>query len=157
MLATSSGVESERTVFKLRKRKILFCVHLLYKAGAWNWEVSRRSRARTAKECTIKGDARAKLLFCYLNLLLFGSSRSRHRRLCLNFLLLWSKNFATMVTWHHNSPLYTRRGCPYHCNTAIASGIITGYGQVFPFSLAAVPEVLTGPSFPLVTNASSRP
>ena len=136
------GLNPRGLYLSLEKEKKLFCVHLLYKASAWNWEVSRSSRATTAKECTIKGDARAKLLFCYLNLLLFGSSRCRHRRLCLNFLLLWSKNFATMVTWRHNSPLYTRRRCPYHCNTAIASGIITGYGPVFPFSLAAVPEVL---------------
>ena len=151
------GLNPRGLYLSLEKEKKLFCVHLLYKARAWNWEVSRRSRATTAKECTITGDARAKLLFCYLNLLLFGSSRCRHRRLCLNFLLLWSKNCATMVTWRHNSPLYTRRRCPYHCNTAIASGIITEYGPVFPFSLAAVPEVLTGSSFPLVTNACSRP
>ena len=38
MLAKFSGVESERTVYKFRKtkRKSLWCVHLLHKAGAWN-------------------------------------------------------------------------------------------------------------------------
>ena len=30
----------------------------------------------------------------------------RRRRRCLNSLLLWSRNFATMVTWRHTSPLY---------------------------------------------------
>ena len=35
MLATFSGVESERTIPKFRKRKkFLCCVHLLHKAGA---------------------------------------------------------------------------------------------------------------------------
>ena len=77
------GLNPRGLYLSLEKEKKLFCVHLLYKAGAWNWEVSGRSRATTAKECTKKGDARAKLLFCYLNLLLFDSSRCRHRRLCL--------------------------------------------------------------------------
>ena len=37
MLTKFAGVESERTVFKFRKRKNkLCCVHQLYKAGAWN-------------------------------------------------------------------------------------------------------------------------
>ena len=38
MLAKFSGVESERTVFKFRKRKskLLRFVHLLHKASAWN-------------------------------------------------------------------------------------------------------------------------
>ena len=33
----------------------------------------------------------------------------RRRRRCLNSLLLWSRNFATMVTWRHNCPLYKHR------------------------------------------------
>ena len=37
-------------------------VHLLHKAGARNYDVSCRSRATTAKKCTKKSDARAKLL-----------------------------------------------------------------------------------------------
>ena len=63
--------------------------------------VSLRSRATTAKKCTKKRDARAKLLFCYLNLLFCCRSR------CLSFLLLWSKNFATMVTYRQTSLYYT--------------------------------------------------
>ena len=52
-------MESERTVFKFRKRKrnFLCCVHLLRKVGACH------SRATTAKKCAKKRDARAKLLF----------------------------------------------------------------------------------------------
>ena len=30
----------------------------------------------------------------------------RRRRRCFKSLLLWSRNFATMVTWRHTSPLY---------------------------------------------------
>ena len=45
-----------------------------------------------------------------LNLLLFCLFRCRSRRRCLSSLLLWSRNFATMVTWGHTSPLYGE-GC----------------------------------------------
>ena len=104
MLAKFSGVKSERTVFKFRKNnKKICCVHLVYKVNAWNWEVSRRSRATSAKKCTKKRDARAKFLLCYLNLLLFCRSRCRRRRRCLSSILFWSKNCATMVTWRHTS------------------------------------------------------
>ena len=41
-----------------------------------------------------------------INLLLFCRSRCRRRRRCLSSLLFWSRNFATMVTWHHSSLLY---------------------------------------------------
>ena len=67
MLAKFSGVKSEKTVSKFRKRKRQFlrCARLLRKAGAWNREVSRRSRATTAKRRTKQRDARAQLLFCW--------------------------------------------------------------------------------------------
>ena len=45
-------------------------------------EFSRRSRAVTANKCTKKRDARTKLLFCFINLLLFCRSLCRRRRLC---------------------------------------------------------------------------
>ena len=119
------------------------CVHLLYftKWAREITEVSRRIRVTTVKKCTKKRDARVKLLFCYLNLLLFDCSRCCHRHRYLSFLLLWSKNFATMVTWRHAS-FYMRRGCPYHCNTTIISGIITGYGPVFSLVLGSGPSSL---------------
>ena len=42
MLAKFSGVESERTVSKFRKRQrnVLCCVHLLCKAGMWKFHVA---------------------------------------------------------------------------------------------------------------------
>ena len=46
---------------------------------------------------------------CFANIyrLLFCRSRCRRRRRCLSFLLFWFRNFATMVTWHHSSVLYS--------------------------------------------------
>ena len=44
--------------------------------------------------------------FADINLLLFCRSRCRRRRRCLSSLMLWSRNFATMVTWRHTCPLY---------------------------------------------------
>ena len=73
MMAKFSGVESERTVskFRKRKRKFLRCARLLRKAGAWNLEVSRRSRATTAKKRTKKRDARTQLLLCWYKTIAF--------------------------------------------------------------------------------------
>ena len=64
MLAKFSGVESERTASKFTENntKILWFVHPLHKAFAWNEEVSCRSRTTMAKKCTKKRDARAKPL-----------------------------------------------------------------------------------------------
>ena len=58
MLAKFSGVESERPVSELRKRKRIFsrCVYLLRKKGASNKDLSCRSRATTANKCTKKRD-----------------------------------------------------------------------------------------------------
>ena len=62
MFAKFSGVESERTISKLRKRKrkFLCCVHLLHEASVR--EI--RNRATTGKKCTKKHDAHEKFLFC---------------------------------------------------------------------------------------------
>ena len=101
MLATFSRDESERTVSKVRKIKIKFfcCVHPVHKAGARN--VSCYRRAMTATKCTKKRDARAKLLPCQSKPVAFCRSCFRRRRCCLSSLLLWSRNFATTVTWRH--------------------------------------------------------
>ena len=74
------GVEFWRTVpkFKKRKRKLLSCVPVLNKT--WNYALSRRSRATTAKKCTKKRDARAELLFSLSKPFSFCRSRCRHRR-----------------------------------------------------------------------------
>ena len=136
MLPKFSGVKSERTVFKFRKNnKKICCVHLVYKVNAWNWEVSRRSRATSAKKCTKKRDARAKFLLCYLNLLLFCRSRCRRRRRCLSSILFWSKNCATMVTWRHTS-LFCNTFCKSNHNIHLRSNGLTRFG-FFPVSLSS--------------------
>ena len=52
-----------------RKRKLLSCVHVLDQPEIRHFLLW--SRAATVKKCTKKHDARAKLLFCLLNLLRF--------------------------------------------------------------------------------------
>ena len=44
--------------------------------------------------------------FANLPLLLFCRSRCRRSRRCLSSMLLWSRNFATLVTWRHSTSLY---------------------------------------------------
>ena len=65
-----SGVEFLETArkFRKRKKKSSSCVHVLHKD---HQEISRPSRAVTAKKCNKKCNARAKLLFWLLSLLLF--------------------------------------------------------------------------------------
>ena len=45
--------------------------------------------------------------FADINPLPFSSSLCRRRHRCLSSILLWSRNFATMVTWRHTSPFNT--------------------------------------------------
>ena len=64
------GVEFLETTPKFRKRKknSSSCVYVLHKTS--HQEISRASRAVTAKKCTKKSNARAVLLFWLLSLLL---------------------------------------------------------------------------------------
>ena len=96
MLAKFSGVESERTIFKFteRLRNFLCCVYLnptkqeseirkFHVAVVKRWlRIVQKSVMHVQSWC-----------FAYINLLLFNWSPS------LSSLLLWSRNFATMVTW----------------------------------------------------------
>ena len=63
-----------RTALKFRegKRDSSSLVYVLHKTC--NQTFSLRSRESTVKKCTKKRDARAKLLFCVINLLLFLTS-----------------------------------------------------------------------------------
>ena len=62
MLAKFPGfwVKSERSVYKFRKRKTKFCVELAYSIKRAR---ECRGRATTAKKCTKKRGARAKMFF----------------------------------------------------------------------------------------------
>ena len=57
MLPKFSGVESERTVFKFRKRKINFCV-------VFACSIKPLRRVLAAEKCTKKRDAHPTLSFC---------------------------------------------------------------------------------------------
>ena len=59
------------TALKFRKKKKHSSLLVYVLRKAWNQAFSRRSRAVTAKKCTKKRDARAELLFCLTNPLLF--------------------------------------------------------------------------------------
>ena len=93
MQAISFWAEFLRIIFKFRKRQKILpsLVYVLHKT--WNWAFSRRSRAVTVKKCTKKRDARAELLFCLFNQLLFWRSRCRRRRGILKSLVSCSTLF----------------------------------------------------------------
>ena len=65
-------------------------VYIIHKM--WNWAFSCGSPAVTAKKCTTKCDARAKLLFCLVKLLLFFIScpAPPHLKLSIIYNTLWS-------------------------------------------------------------------
>ena len=87
MLAKFSGVESERKVFEIRKFHVAV--------------VQQRLRNEQKSVMPLQS-----CCFANINLLLFNCSRCRHRRRCFISPFLWSRKFATMVTWRHPSPLY---------------------------------------------------
>ena len=72
---------------KYRKRKESRCSLFTSTTHREISHFSCCSRAVTAKKCTKKRDARAKLLFCLSNLLIFGHSRCCCCCRCLSFLL----------------------------------------------------------------------
>ena len=97
MQANSFWAEFLRIIFKFRKRQKILpsLVYVLHKT--WNWAFSRRSRAVTVKKCTKKRDARAELLFCLFNQLLFWRSRCRRRRGILKSLVSCSALFKAFL------------------------------------------------------------
>ena len=67
MYANPPEFEVQGTLFKFTKRNKISSLLVYVHHKTRNWVLSRRSHAKTAKKCTKKGDARAKLLFCALN------------------------------------------------------------------------------------------
>ena len=63
MMAKFSGLNPKRLYVSLEKEKQNFCV-VLTNSIKRACEISCRSRAATAKNCTKKRDARAKMFFC---------------------------------------------------------------------------------------------
>ena len=104
----------ERTVFKLKRKFLCFVVF------TYSIKRSREIRKIHVEQRRLRNHicnnvwGTCKLMCCFanINLLLFFRCRCRCRR-CLNSLLLWSRNFATMVTWRHKS-LYLSGLFIYH-------------------------------------------
>ena len=106
MLAIFTGVEFERTVSKFTKRKkkenrcLVFTSPLKLEIRKFHVVVARWRQRNVRK----RRDARAKLLFCLSNLLLFCRSRCRHR--CISSLLSseahahWNRFFKTQFCDH---------------------------------------------------------
>ena len=107
MLANFSGIESERTVSKFRKRKS-FCAVFTYfikrsrEIRKFHVAVVQR-RLRNVQKSVIVVEI---CCFAYLNLLLFCFCCCHRRRSYFRAPLLSSRNFATMLTWLHTSPLH---------------------------------------------------
>ena len=97
MLAKFSGLNPKGPYVSLEKEKQNFCVVPTYSINRareirkFHVAVVQRRQGNVQK----KGDARAKMFFFAV----------RHRR-CKNSLLLSSRNFRTMVTRRHTSPLF---------------------------------------------------
>ena len=110
MLAKFSGLNSKGPYLSLEKTEKLFVVftysvkqvHEIRKfhvAVVQRWLKNVQKSVMHVQSCC----------FANLNLLLFCPSLCRRRCCCLSSLLLWSKNFASMVTWHLTSPVYFDR------------------------------------------------
>ena len=91
------------TIFKLGKRNKIssLLVYVLYKTR--NKAFLRRGHAKMGKKCTKKRDARAKLLFCLLNLLIFGPSQCSPPR----WILRWAEPIYVGVGYVLKSPFST--------------------------------------------------
>ena len=107
-LSNVLGLNPKGPYLSLKKEKENFCVVFTYSVKQaceirkfHVAVVQRRLRNVQKAWCACKV-----VVFLNINLLVFNCSRCRRRRRCLNSLLLRSRNFATMVTWRHISPLY---------------------------------------------------
>ena len=102
MLAKFSGRNPKGQYLTLEKEKETFCVVFTYSVELARVTVVQQQLKNVQKSVMNVQSC----CFTTLNLLLFCRSLCRHRRCWLSSLLLWSRNFATMVTWRHTSPLY---------------------------------------------------
>ena len=108
MLAKFSGLNPKGPYLSLEKERETFCVVFTYSVkqvheiGKFHLPVVQRWLKNVQKSVMHVQSC----CFANINLLLFCCSLCRPRCCCLSSLLLWSKNFASMVTWHLTSPLY---------------------------------------------------
>ena len=108
MLATFLGLNPKGPYLNLEKERENFCLVFTY-------SIKRAREMRTfhiavvqrrLRNCAKKRDTRAHLLFCKLTPIGFHFSCCPRLCCCLRCLLLWSRHFATIVTWRHTPPLY---------------------------------------------------
>jgi len=106
MFAKFSDDESKRTVCKLQKERL--CVGYSIK---WASEIRKfhvavlQRRLRIVQKRVMHVQT---CCFANMNLLLFCRALCRPCCRCLSPPLLWSRSFATMVTWRHTTPLKLR-------------------------------------------------
>ena len=110
VLAKFSGLNSEGPYLSLEKTEKLFVVFTysvkqVHEIRKFHLPVVQRWLKNVQKSVMHVQSC----CFANINLLLFCRSLCRPRCCCLSSLLLWSKNFASMVTWHLTSPLYFDR------------------------------------------------
>ena len=110
VLAKFSGLNSEGPYLSLEKTEKLFVVFTysvkqVHEIRKFHLPVVQRWLKNVQKSVMHVQSS----CFANINLLLFCCSLCRPRCCCLSSLLLWSKNFASMVTWHLTSPLYFDR------------------------------------------------
>ena len=112
-----SGVESERTLSKFRKRQRKFYVVFTYslkrarEIRKWRFHVVVvQQRLRNVQKSVMHVQ---RCCLADINVLLFCRSRCCRRRRCSSFLLLWSRKFATIVTWRHTSLFWSQEYFPF--------------------------------------------
>ena len=107
MLAKFSGVKSERIMSKLTKKEkkiVKLCSPTPYSRHVKFHATVVQRRLRNVQESAMHVQSFVLLIWTYW---FFCRSRCRRRRRFLSALLLWTRNFASMVTWRQTSPLYT--------------------------------------------------
>ena len=103
MLAKFSGLNPKGPYQRLEKEKKTLCVVLTYFIK-WAREIRKfhvafvQQRLRNVQKSVMH--VQSCFFFCHWYKPNFFAIR---RRRCKNSLLLWSRNFATMVTWRHTS------------------------------------------------------
>ena len=96
MLAKFSGLNPKGPYVSLEKEKQNFCVVLTY-------SIKRAREIRKFHVAVVQQRLRnVQESVMHVQRCFFAVRRRR----CKNSLLLSSRNFATMVTWRHTSPLY---------------------------------------------------
>ena len=102
MLEKFSGLIPKGPYLSLEKEKETFCVVFTYSVKLVHVAVVQQQLKNVRKRVMYVQSC----CFAKINLLHSCRSLCLRRHCCLSSFFLWSKNFATMETWRHTSPLY---------------------------------------------------